>query len=139
MICIHASCIAIGARSILLSGVSGAGKSDLALRMIDRGARLVSDDYTEIRLVDGALVAQPPKALRGKIEVRGMGIATLDHVARVPVALFVALDEAPVRLPEQSQFEIILGIAVRKVALAGLEPSAPIKLEMILARFAGEV
>ena len=45
---VHATCIAIdsgaGPLGILLRGSSGAGKSDLALRMIDQGARLVADD-----------------------------------------------------------------------------------------------
>ncbi|MBA3881078.1 MAG: aldolase, partial [Sphingobium sp.] len=43
---LHVSCVAIGDRAVLIEGRSGAGKSDLALRLIDRGARLVSDDYT---------------------------------------------------------------------------------------------
>ena len=43
---IHASCVAIDGRALLIEGASGDGKSDLALRLIDRGATLVSDDYT---------------------------------------------------------------------------------------------
>ena len=43
---VHTSAVAIGDRAILIGGRSGQGKSDLALRLIDRGALLISDDYT---------------------------------------------------------------------------------------------
>ena len=138
MIRIHATCIAVAGRGVLLAGASGAGKSDLALRMIDRGAQLVSDDYTELEVRNTVLFASPPALLRGKIEVRGLGIQTMDFAVDVPVALFIALDEAPARLPQDAAYEVLLGIEVRKYALAGLEPSAPIKLELMLAQRAKE-
>jgi serine kinase of HPr protein (carbohydrate metabolism regulator) len=74
---IHATCVAIGGQGVLIMGPSGIGKSDLALRLIDRGATLVSDDYTEIELVEGALTGRPPATIAGKIEVRGVGIVTM--------------------------------------------------------------
>lgn len=138
MIRIHATCIAMAGRGVLLAGASGVGKSDLALRMIDRGAQLVSDDYTELDVRDTVLFARPPALLRGKIEVRGLGIQPMNFVEGVPVALFIALDESPERLPQDVVYKALLGIEVRKYALAGLEPSAPIKLELMLAQLAEE-
>ncbi|MEY3906493.1 MAG: hypothetical protein RIR59_1316, partial [Pseudomonadota bacterium] len=44
---LHGTCIAIKDQGVLILGASGAGKSDLALRLIDRGAALVGDDYLE--------------------------------------------------------------------------------------------
>ena len=50
---LHASSVSIDGRAVLIEGMSGSGKSDLAMRLIDRGATLVSDDYTIVRRVDG--------------------------------------------------------------------------------------
>ena len=57
---IHASCVAIGGRAVLIEGVSGSGKSDLALGLIDRGAQLVSDDYTVVQRREARLIARKP-------------------------------------------------------------------------------
>jgi hypothetical protein len=134
---IHASCVAIGAgdavRAVLIAGRSGAGKSDLALRLIDRGAILVSDDYTVVRRVEAQLVAGAPATIAGRIEVRGLGILKLPARAEAPVALLVALDEAVPRLPDQPwASRVIAGISVPVIALAGLEASAPLKVELAL-------
>lgn len=129
---VHASCVAIGGRGVLLRGRSGAGKSDLALRLIDRGAALVSDDYSALAVEQGRLVARPPETIAGRIEVRGLGIVAMRHAESAPVALLVDLDRAPERMP-QAETEDLLGIAVPRLALAGLEASAPIKVELALA------
>ena len=137
---IHASTVAIervGAwHAVLLAGPSGAGKSDLALRLIDRGARLVADDYTDLRTIDGRLIATPPPTIAGRIEVRGIGIVALPHMADVPVALIVTLDQPPERMPERS-WRHIAGIAVPLFAFAPFEASAPIKVEQALAMLCG--
>ena len=86
---------------MLIGGRSGSGKSDLALRLIDRGAVLVSDDYTMLERVGRARCARrAPATIAGKIEMRGVGIVELGAAPDVPVALFVDLDAAPERLPE---------------------------------------
>lgn len=131
---IHASAVAIGGRAVLIGGLSGTGKSDLALRLIDRGAVLVSDDYTIVRRTAGGLVAGAPANISGKIEVRSLGIVEMASVADVPVALFVDLDSAPRRLPEPGETRSFCGIAVPVVALAAHENSAPIKVELALKR-----
>jgi serine kinase of HPr protein (carbohydrate metabolism regulator) len=128
---IHASCIAIGGRAVLIRGPSGSGKSDLALRLIDRGASLVSDDYTDLVAAGSRLLASPPAAIAGKIEVRGVGIAEAAHVAGVPVALLADLAGEVERMPGK-RAEILAGIAIPAVALTALEASAPIKLETAL-------
>lgn len=97
---IHASCVAIGGRAILLIGPSGAGKSDLALRLIDEGATLVSDDYTDLGVRRGALLANAPTNIWGQIEVRGLGIMRMTPADDVPVSLAIDLARSPERLPE---------------------------------------
>lgn len=128
----HASTVAIDGHAVLIEGLSGAGKSDLVLRLIDRGATLVSDDYTVIkRLSDGLAAAAAPN-IAGRIEVRGIGIVEMPHVDDVSVALIVSLGVPQERLPEPGQKRSILGFEVPNVALSGLEASAPIKVELAL-------
>ena len=129
---VHASAVAIGGRAVLIGGRSGAGKSDLALRLIDRGALLVSDDYVFVRRVDGRLLASPPATIEGKIEVRGVGIIERAATRDVPVALLVDLDRAPERLPEASDKRMFAGVELPVIGLSALEASAPIKLEAAL-------
>ncbi|MEQ9448012.1 MAG: HPr kinase/phosphatase C-terminal domain-containing protein, partial [Rhodospirillaceae bacterium] len=80
---IDGTCVSIDGQGVLLRGAPGAGKSDLALRLIDAGASLVSDDYCEVTVMDGALALNPPASIAGKIEIRGYGIVTLPFVESV--------------------------------------------------------
>ena len=93
---LHASCVALDRRGVLILGASGRGKSGLALRLMSCGAGLVADDRTCLYLEDGAdgprLVADAPPTLRGLIEARGVGILTADPVGPASVALVVDLD-----------------------------------------------
>jgi hypothetical protein len=130
---VHASCVLIDGAGVLLYGLSGTGKSDLALRLIDRGAQLVSDDYTLVQRVGDRLLASAPATIAGRIEVRGLGVIDMPHVQDAYVRLLIALDEPVPRMPEAAPPERwIAGVAVPVVALAALEPSAPIKVELAL-------
>ncbi len=126
---VHASCVAMGGAAVLLAGRSGSGKSDLALRLIDRGASLVSDDYTFLRRADGRLLASAPANIAGKIEMRGIGIMELEHVGDVPVAVLIDLDRSADRMPREGETRMIAGITVPVIGLSGLEASAPLKVE----------
>ena len=132
---VHTSCVAIGGRAVLIGGASGRGKSDLALRLIDRGAALVSDDYTLVRAVDGRLLASPPETIAGKIELRGVGIVEFPPQREVPVALFVDLDLDAERLPQPGGTRAFAGVEVPVVGLSALEASAPLKVEAALRQF----
>lgn len=129
---IHVSCVAIDGCAVLISGRSGAGKSDLTIRLIDRGATLVSDDYTCLRVSDGRLLASPPGTIAGRIELRGVGLIERAFAESVPVALLIDLDLGTERLPEPEQ-RVLHGIAVPAIGLNALEASAPIKVEAALA------
>jgi serine kinase of HPr protein (carbohydrate metabolism regulator) len=128
---VHATCVAIKGRAVLISGPSGSGKSDLALRLIDRGATLVSDDYTELTPHGGRLLASPPERIAGKIELRGIGIVERQWVSGVPVCLAVDLAAPVERLPEPEARQIA-GVALPLLRLSALEASAPIKVEAAL-------
>ena len=129
---VHATSVALGECAVLIGGRSGSGKSDLALRLIDRGGRLVSDDYTYVRRIEGRLIASAPPTIFGKIEVRGVGVVEMEAARDVPVALFVDLDRTAERLPTGSEPRMVAGVAVPTIGLAGLEASAPIKVEAAL-------
>ena len=129
---LHVSCVAINGRGVLIAGPSGSGKSDLALRLIDRGAALVSDDYTLVRRVGRQLLATAPDKIAGMIEIRGIGLVHLPAVSDVPVCLFADLDRPVERLPESDARVIIAGLPLPVIALSALEASAPVKLEMAL-------
>lgn len=133
----HASTIAIDGQAILITGVSGSGKSDLALRLIDRGARLVSDDYTQITRTDAGLIASAPSRLKGKIEVRGIGIIDCEAIDQAHIALLVRLGPLPERLPDEDECEIVAGCAIPAITIAPFEASAPIKIEWALRRLTG--
>lgn len=127
---VHASCVAIDGRGVLIAGPSGSGKSDLALRLIATGAVLVSDDYTALTARNGVLYATPPDTIAGRIEVRGIGIVERPFVRDVPVALWVEAG-TPERLPEDMT-HVIGGIALPAYTLALLEASAPARLHLML-------
>ena len=92
---IHASCAARTGRGVLLTGPPGSGKSDLLLRLLDRGFALVADDQVDIVNLE----ASPPSRLAGLLEIRGLGILRLPYVTNVKLALSVQLGRAA-RLPE---------------------------------------
>lgn len=129
---IHATAVSIGGKAVLLTGASGAGKSDLALRLIDRGAVLIADDQVELRLQDGVLRASPPPTIEGRIEVRGVGIVAMPFTRDVPVTLAIDLDLPPERLPER-RTRMIGGAAVSLALLDPREISAPLKVELLLS------
>jgi len=126
---IHATAVAISGAGLLIRGKSGSGKSDLALRLIDRGAILISDDQVNIRRKDQNLLLSPPASLAGKLEVRSLGIWERDHVSGIDLKLIIDLAEQPDRFPMDNQVVILLGIKVPSCTLNAMETSAAIKAE----------
>lgn len=128
---LHATTVAIDGVAVMIEGASGSGKSDLALRLIDRGAVLVSDDQTLVIREGKTLRARPPSTIAGRIEVRGIGIIAMPHVEDVPVGLLIRIDGAIERMPERRARKIA-GIDVRQFAVDPFHASAPIKVELAL-------
>jgi len=131
MIRVHATCVARGGQAVLLFGPPGSGKSDLALRLIDRGWVLVADDQVELRRDGDRLLAAPPATIAGRIEVRGVGIVARPYRSQVPVVCAFDLAAPPERLPEAAA-RAIGGIALPCLALAPFELSAALKVEAAL-------
>ena len=123
---------------MLFRSESGAGKSDLGLRLIAMGAQLIADDQTSLFVRDQRLYASAPPALLGQMEIRGAGIVKMDAAAPAPVILAVKLQkEAPPRLPEPETWPLppaFSGINPPVLLrLCPFESSAPAKIAAVAA------
>ncbi len=130
---VHGTAVLLKEGAVLLRGPSGSGKSDLALRLIEGGGRLVADDRVNLSLSRDGLIASAPETLAGLLEVRGVGILRVGHVERTRIRLVVDLvapDEVS-RLPEAGRCDF-LGISVPRLSLNAFEASAPMKLRLAL-------
>lgn len=135
---VHASCCAWEGLAVLLRGAPGSGKSDLALRLVDAGFRLVADDRVDLAAADGAVTASAPPALAGLIEVRGLGILEVPGhgAARVGLVADLAPAAAIERLPEPA-IEEVLGVPLPVIRIDPAAPSAVARLRVALAVLAG--
>ena len=142
---IHATSVAIGGHGVLIMGPSGSGKSDLALRLIDRGARLISDDYTSVSSGDGGLLLSAPANIAERMEIRHLGIIDMRKIGpdlmapagAVLARLAVQLEDRPERMPQPDAMMTLAGHKLPLVLIAGLEASAPIKVEWALRLLLG--
>ena len=139
ILAIDGTAIAIGNAALLLTGPSGSGKSDLALRMIDGGARLVSDDRVALVIEADRLCcrapSETPPSLLGRIEVRGIGIVPAPRTAgATPLQWLVELVPAGEveRMPVAETCSF-LGHAVPVLRLAAFEASTAVKLRLAVA------
>ena len=130
---VHGTSVARDGRAVLLTGPSGSGKSDLALRLLDRGFRLISDDQTIVSRSGERLVTSAPAQIRGKMEIRGLGIVEMETDSDVPLALIVELTSEIERIPEPRQRQI-LGIGVPLVSVDATTASAAAKVALALER-----
>lgn len=122
---IHGSCVSKAGAGVLIVGPSGSGKSDLALRLLDRGFDLVADDRVEIE--DG--IACAPASLAGLIEVRGIGLLRLPAAMRARIALVVELDAPAERLPAPRRHP---SLGLPCIALDARSASAPQRVALAL-------
>lgn len=126
---IHASCVAVGSVGVLLLGKSGSGKSDIALRLLSRGATLVADDQVILREENGKLLAGVDNAIRGLLEVRGVGLVRYPIASNTPVRLVVVLDDRSEieQIPAPRCYEK-LGVSIPQIVLHGHDASTPDKI-----------
>jgi HPr kinase/phosphorylase len=130
----HATVVVIGEGGVAITGPSGSGKSDLALRLIDRGAKLLCDDYVHFKSENGCLMAFPAPNIEGKIEVRGIGIIPMDYLPFAKVRFCVILGDEDVRMPAQQPMTPLSGFDVPALRLNGFSASAEIRVELALQR-----
>ncbi|MGL4527853.1 MAG: HPr kinase/phosphorylase [Aestuariivirga sp.] len=145
---LHGTCLSVDGEGVLLLGPPGAGKSDLALRLVDqpglgidgflRVARLVADDQVVITRRGGDLQASAPATLKGKLEIRGLGIAALPVEEDVTLRLAVRLERSAdiERLPDLAGTRLdILGLGLPLVQIDPFAASAPARVRAALDLF----
>ncbi len=129
---IHGSAVQIGNNAVIIIGDSGTGKSDLALRLIDRGAKLIADDQMIIHGDKNTPIISQTQHHIDAIEIRGVGIIKYSCVNNVPLTLCIKTadryDRYPVPIP-MSEFGVF---SIPTIKIAAFENSAPIKVEMAL-------
>jgi len=75
---LHGVFMEIYSIGVLITGESGAGKSELALELITRGHRLVADDAPEFtQIAPDVLDGTCPEMLQDMLEVRGLGVLNI--------------------------------------------------------------
>ena len=140
---VHGTVITIGRRGALIRGASGSGKSDLALRCLALGSstlipetvQLVADDQVVLMRDRVALLAKAPAQLRGKLEVRGLGILQVAAAAETEIVLVADLvrDQQIERFPDPWPTVELMGLRVPVISLLPFEASSPAKLAAALA------
>jgi HPr kinase/phosphorylase len=128
---VHGVMLDVLGMGVLLTGVSGAGKSELALELISRGSGLIADDVVELyRVGPENIDGRCPPMLKDFLEVRGLGVLNIRTIfgesalrPRKALKLIVNLErpgvgEVPAeRLPLKPGAENIMGVQIRKVAI----------------------
>lgn len=123
--------VAIGGRALLIEGVPGSGKSSLALALIDRGAVLIGDDGVRLDRNGEHLVANPPPHTAGLLEVRNIGLVTV-NTTLAPVSLILQLDPAAPRFPEEVVSRTILGVQVPQLPFHPCDAVQAVRAEWAL-------
>ena len=132
---VHATTVAKDGRAVMLLGPSGSGKSDLALRLFERGFELVSDDQTLIRREGERLIATAPLTIKGKMEVRGLGIVEIPSIEQAPIALAIELVSDMERMPDDSRERTFLSVSVPLVSIDAMTASAAAKVVLALDHY----
>ena len=128
----HSTSVVIEDLGIMIRGHSGSGKSDLALRLIDSGATLISDDLTICKKIGDYLYLYPHPETKGLLEVRELGIMTVPYVENVRLFLVVELvEEEFERMPGMMSCSI-LGVKFPKIKIFGKSSSAVAKIKIKL-------
>lgn len=130
---LHGTCVDIRGSGVLICGKPGAGKSSLALQLIDRGATLIADDQTLLSLEGEKLALQSPASLKGIMEIRGVGLCSFPSQEKSYLKLFIEICEKEEleRLPEPL-FIKYYDLKVPLLKLKMHDPLGAIKVELKL-------
>lgn len=136
---LHANSIAFENKGLLILGPSGSGKSDLSLRLIEKGWSLVGDDYSKVWEEHEKLWAKPHENTSGEIEVRGLGIVKVPFIQKAQVLglVYLVVDPKEVeRMPELSN-KTVMNVSLPFINLYAFEESTPLKIKYFLETIIG--
>jgi len=129
---LHATSVAIEDNGLAIFGDPGSGKSDLALRLIDSGATLISDDITVFSKLEKNINLFGIENTKGLLEVREVGIITVPYVEGIKLKLVVRLtDKVIERIPKKNQINL-LGLKFPKLEINGKNSSSVAKVKVKL-------
>lgn len=118
---------------VFIRGLSGSGKSDLALRLIEAGGLLVCDDQVHLERRQDKIFASAVDTIRGLLEVRGVGLLHMPVADPARVRLIIDLvprEDVP-RLPDPETVDI-LGVKLPRFRLHAFDVSAALKVHKAL-------
>ncbi|MBC6444128.1 MAG: HPr kinase/phosphatase C-terminal domain-containing protein [Alphaproteobacteria bacterium GM202ARS2] len=128
---VHATTVCWKGRGLLLRGAAGSGKSDLALRLIAQGARLIADDLTTLYRKGDRLEARLPNVpsfFRGKLALRGAGLLHMPYRQKTRIHLVADLSPEPSDDPYPSLSCQLMGLTIPRIVCSPFEASADIKM-----------
>ena len=129
----NVTAISIEGRGLLIAGESGAGKSSLALALIDRGATLIGDDGIVIDDESGHPLAQPPRTTRGLLEVRNVGLVEL-ATTEAPIALVLQLTTLAPRYPMELATTTLGGVGIPVLLFRPGDATQALRAEFALGK-----
>mgnify|MGYP001269810703 CR=1 FL=1 len=129
---IHSTSVVLDDNGILITGDSGSGKSDLALRLIDSGATLISDDITFCEKKIDRIILSCPSQTKGLLEVREVGIITVPFVEQIKLKMIVKLMNKELERLPRKKFSKLLGINIPLLTINGNNTSSVIKVKVKL-------
>ena len=137
---IHATCISIDGIGLILRGPSGSGKSDLALRLMERSAQLISDDRVDLICEDGVLIGRAPDRLSGLLEVRGVGIIEVPYGESARVwGLIDLVNRTEIERLRDTRIEMLCGIELPCFLIDPSAPSAEAKVRLVSGLVSGSI
>ena len=129
---LHATSVAMEDNGVAIFGDPGSGKSDLALRLIDSGATLISDDITVFSKLEKNINLFGIENTKGLLEVREVGIITVPYIEGIKLKLVVRLtDKLIERIPKKNQINL-LGLKFPKLEINGKNSSSVAKIKVKL-------
>ena len=127
---VHGSLVDVYGTGLLFTGRSGIGKSEIALDLVERGHRLVSDDVVTLtKKTEGVLIGSGSKMLKHFMEIRGVGILDVRQMFGVRAIRLQKRVETEVELVEwdktkdferlglEEQYKDYLGVKVPHIRL----------------------
>ena len=129
---IHGTSVALGENGLLILGVSGSGKSDLALRLIDSGATLISDDQTVCMKKANDVRLFSMEKIYGLIEIRGVGLMKVPYIENIKLSMIVELVDKEIDRFSTKKKKILLGLKFPLIKIFSKEASAVAKIKLKL-------